>query len=68
MEMVLSKFIIKLLFSFDKKENKLRHCKISLFTPLALAFTGASQMALVVKNLPASARDVRDAGLDHKES
>ena len=24
-------------------------------------------MALVVKNLPASARDVRDAGLDHKE-
>ena len=30
---------------------------------LALPFTGASQMLLVVKNLPANAGDIRDAGL-----
>ena len=38
-------------------------CCRRMFLSLHLVVSGASQVALVVKNLPANARDIRDVGL-----
>ena len=38
---------------------------MTLFFSLQKCFFGVSQVALVVKNLPANAGDVRDVGLIH---
>ena len=45
-----------------KKESALSHCSPGVVRDHGLTSCGAFQAALVVKNLPASAGDIRDAG------